>query len=325
MDTEPHIKNARLAVDIEIEALLRARDLIGVDFSRAVELIRNKVGSGRVVVMGVGKSGHVGKKIASTLSSTGTPAIFVHPAEAGHGDLGMITSQDVVVAISQSGRSEELIRVMPYLKRHNIRVIAFSGDSNSELVKQAGIFIDTSVLREACPLGLAPTASTTVALALGDALAVCLLKAANFTATDFASTHPHGKLGRRLLLAVGDIMTDMKNAPLVQGHMKIKDSLCVMSSGAMGFLIVLDDIRKPIGVFTDGDLRRTLDRDFDIRGTAISEVMTKDFSAIKGDQLAVVAVELMERKKISALPVVDDHGYVTGAINMRQIIQAGVI
>ena len=325
MKIESHIENARLVVDIEIEALLAARDSIGSDFSNAVELLRQNADRGRVVVMGMGKSGHIGKKIAATLASTGTPALFVHPAEAGHGDLGMITSKDVVIAISQSGKSDELLRIVPYLKRNHIRMIVLSGEPQSPLVNHADIFIDTSVTREACPLGLAPTASTTVTLALGDALAVCLLQAANFTTMDFAATHPHGALGRKLLVVVSDVMSNLQIAPLIRTDMKIKDALCVMSQGGMGFVIIVDNNNRPSGIFTDGDLRRSLDRDIDIKVVHISEVMSTDFVSIKMNQLAVAAVDLMERKKISSLPVTNETGLIVGAINMRQLLQAGVV
>jgi len=320
-----HIKNARAVIDIEIEALKKGRDAIGKEFDEAIEQIRLIIAHGRVVVMGMGKSGHIGKKLAATLASTGTPAIFVHPAEAGHGDLGMITSRDLVIAISQSGKSDELLRIIPYLKRNGIKMIAMSGDLTSPLARHADIVINTAVAEEACPLGLAPTASTTLTLALGDALAICLLKSAKFTRDDFAATHPHGTLGRKLLVGVSDVMTAVESAPLICGEMKIKDSLIVMSKGAMGFVIVVDDNQRPIGVFTDGDLRRLLDRDVDIKNTRIHEVMTKAFISVKANILAVAAVDLMERNKVSSLPVVDDAGFVVGALNMRQILQAGVI
>lgn len=325
MNLEDHIKNARSVIEIEIEALQRGKEAIDSRFAAAVELIRDTARTGRVVVMGMGKSGHIGKKMAATLASTGTPALFVHPAEAGHGDLGMITSRDVVIAISQSGKSDELLRIIPYLKRNRIKMIALSGDPSSPVASHADIAIDTSVPREACPLGLAPTASTTLTLALGDALAICLLHAAKFTKEDFAITHPHGSLGRKLLVGVNDVMADKKVAPLVGSNVNIKDALLEMSKGAMGFVIAVDGGKKPVGVFTDGDLRRSLDRDIDIKTTPISEVMTKNFVSVKKDQLAAVAVELMERHKVSALPVIDEDGVIAGALNMRQLLQAGVV
>lgn len=325
MNTDDYIRSARAVIDIEIEALQQGRDAIGEEFAQAIQLLHGAAEQGRVVVMGMGKSGHIGKKIAATLASTGTPAIFVHPAEAGHGDLGMITSRDVVLAISQSGKSDELLRITPYLKRNGIKLIVLSGDSVSPLAKHANIVIDTAVPKEACPLGLAPTASTTLSLALGDALAICLLQVTNFTKEDFASTHPHGALGRKLLVSVSDVMSGVGIAPLIQNDITIKDALHVMSKGGMGFVVIINDRKKPVGVFTDGDLRRTLDRDVDIKQMQIKEVMTKDFVSINKDQLAVTAVELMERQKVSALPVVDEAGFIAGALNMRQLLQAGVV
>lgn len=325
MSADHHIQNARSVIEIEIEALQRGKESIDSRFADAVELIRETSRKGRVVVMGMGKSGHIGKKMAATLASTGTPAIFVHPAEAGHGDLGMITCHDVVIAISQSGKSDELLRIIPYLKRNRIKMIALSGDPGSPLANHADLVIDTSVPKEACPLGLAPTASTTLTLALGDALAICLLHAAKFTKEDFAATHPHGSLGRKLLAGVSDVMADEAVAPVVASDVSIKDALFEISKGAMGFVIAVDNSRKPVGVFTDGDLRRSLDRDLDIKTTKIGEVMTKQFVSVTRDQLAVVAVDLMERHKVSALPVVDENGYISGALNMRQLLQAGVV
>jgi arabinose-5-phosphate isomerase len=325
MDTVQHIRNARAVIDIEIEALQSGREALGEGFAAAIELIRAVTELGRVVVMGMGKSGHIGRKVAATLASTGTPAMFVHPAEAGHGDLGMITSRDAVIAISQSGKSDELLRVIPYLKRNGIKMIALSGDPASPLAKHADIFISTAVPKEACPLGLAPTASTTLTLALGDALAICLLQVANFTKDDFAVTHPHGSLGRKLLVGVCDVMSDLESAPIIRGKVNIKDSLFAMSKGAMGFVIIVDDADRPVGVFTDGDLRRLLDRGIDITKTQLVEVMTREFASIQKDQLAATAVDLMERRKVSALPVVDEEGVIAGALNMRQLLQAGVV
>jgi arabinose-5-phosphate isomerase len=322
---ESHVIVATEVINTEIQALEFGKRHLNESFSRAVDLIRECASRGRVVVMGMGKSGHIGNKIAATLASTGTPSFFVHPAEAGHGDLGMITQADVVIAISQSGKSDELLRTMPYIKRNGIKLIAMTGDSMSPLSEHADVVIDTSVPKEACPLGLAPTASTTLTLALGDALAICLLMAAKFTKDDFAATHPHGSLGRKLLVGVSDVMSGVEIAPLIHTDMKIKDSLFVMSKGAMGFVIITDDDQRPIGVFTDGDLRRSLDSDTDIKKIKISEVMTKSFVSIRKDQLAVVAVGLMERHKVSALPVVDGAGFIVGALNMRQLLQAGVV
>ena len=320
-----HLELAKKTFDIEVAALNAGKEKLNEDFNQAVELIKNAVPPGRVIVMGMGKSGHIGNKIAATLASTGTPAFFVHPAEAGHGDLGMLTKDDIVIGISQSGKSEELLRVMPYIKRNGIKLIAMTGEVESPLAQYADFVIDTSVPEEACPLGLAPTSSTTLNLVFGDALAVCLLNARGFTENDFAETHPHGTLGRKLLINVSDIMTTFDNAPVISKELSIKDALFVITSGALGFVVIIDASNKPIGVFTDGDLRRCLDRDLDIKSVSIYEVMSKTFSMIESHQLAVEAVELMEHHKISTLPVIDSDGILVGAINMNQLLQAGVV
>lgn len=320
-----HIETAKTTFDIEIAALYFGKDKINDEFSKAVELIKNSVPPGRVIVTGMGKSGHIGNKIAATLASTGTPAFFMHPAEAGHGDLGMLTKGDVVIGISQSGKSDELLRIMPYLKRNGIKLIALTGGIDSPLAQHSDILIDTTVPEEACPLGLTPTASTTLTLAFGDALAICLLKARGFTENDFAETHPHGTLGRKLLVSISDIMSRLENAPVVDKDLLIKEALLIISAAALGFVIVVDSDNKPIGVFTDGDLRRCLDRDLDIKIVLISEVMSKTFVKVENNQLAVVAVELMEHHEISTLPVVNSDGVLVGAINMRQLLQAGVV
>ncbi len=320
-----YINFAREVIEIEIRALAYGKEKLGESFTSSIELINQCLPLGRVVVMGMGKSGHIGNKIAATLASTGTPAFFVHPAEAGHGDLGMITKNDVVIAISQSGKSDELLRVMPYFKRNGIKLIALTGGLNSPLAEYADLVIDTTVLQEACPLGLAPTASTTLTLALGDALAVCLLKASGFTQNNFAETHPHGTLGRRLLVGVSDVMSKGDKVPVIKQNMVVKDALLTMSKGGMGFVVIVDAHHLPIGVFTDGDLRRCLHKDIDIKFTPITEVMGRHFITVQDSQLAVEAVALMEKHKISALPVLGDSGDLVGALNMRQLLQAGVV
>ncbi len=320
-----HINLAKKVIEIEIEALNYGKERIGGSFSSAIELILQCLPLGRVVVMGMGKSGHIGNKIAATLASTGTPAFFVHPAEAGHGDLGMITKNDVVIAISQSGKSDELLRLVPYFKRNGIKLIALTGGLNSPLAEHADLVINTTVPQEACPLGLAPTASTTLTLALGDALAVCLLKASSFTQNNFAETHPHGALGRRLLVGVSDVMSKGDQIPVIQQNLVVKDALFSMSDGRMGFVVIVNNDRKPVGVFTDGDLRRCLHKEININFTPITEVMGKHFFAVRAGQLAVEAVALMEQHKISALPVLGDAGDLVGALNMRQLLQAGVV
>lgn len=316
---------AKHVLRIERDVLESAENSLGDGFVGAIQLMLKQPASSRVVVMGMGKSGHVGKKIAATLASTGTPALFVHPAEAGHGDLGMITSSDIVLAISQSGKSDEIQRIIPYFKRNGIPIVAMTSNSESPLALHATAIISTAVAQEACPLGLAPTASTTLTIALGDALAVCLLKSKGFTAEKFASTHPHGALGRKLLVKVNDLMVTNEELPIVSMGTFIRSTIGEMSRGSLGFVIVVDDQKRIVGIFTDGDLRRTLDLDTDIKNTPIDEVMGRKFVIVHPDQLAVEAVELMEKNKISSLPVVDKNSQLVGAINMRMLLQSGVV
>lgn len=326
MQNIDHYKNAVAVIDVEISALEYGKRNITDKFGLVVELVKRTIHeNGRVAVTGMGKSGHVGKKIAATLASTGTPAFFVHPAEAGHGDLGMITKRDVVLAISQSGKSEEINRLIPFFKRHGVKIVALTGDSESPLGQHSDFIISTAVPKEACPLGLAPTASTTLTLALGDALAISLLQAFGFTEEKFAETHPHGMLGRKLLTTLKDVMTSLDKAPIVEPSQSLKDSIYAMTRGEMGFVIVVEDGGIPIGVFTDGDLRRCIDRDVNLRSSSVADVMNKEFISIEVNQLAVKAVDLMGRNKVSALPVVCDRGLLVGAINMRQLLQAGVV
>ncbi len=319
------LESACSVLDLEIAALVNAKKSLGAEFLAAVEMILHSPPSNRVVVMGMGKSGHVGKKIAATLASTGTPAFFVHPSEAGHGDLGMITSNDIVIAISQSGKSDEVLRVIPYLKRNAISLIVMTGVPNSPLASHADVVISTAVAREACPLDLAPTASTTLTMALGDALAVCLLKSRGFTADDFAATHPHGTLGRRLLLTIEDVMVSGGLMPIVPPETTVRKALVEMSRGALGFVVIVGPDHVVQGVFTDGDLRRTLDNEVDIKTTLIDKLMNRQFVSAKPKQLAVEAVELMEEFKISALPVVNGSNHLVGALNIRVLLQSGVI
>lgn len=325
MKKEDLLINAKRVLNAEIRALENGLNHIDESFVAAVELIHQSLTSGKVVVTGMGKSGHVGKKMAATLASTGSPAFFVHPAEAGHGDLGMITRNDVVIAISQSGKSNELLQIVPYFKRHGIKLIAMTGEPQSPLATHADVVINTHVSQEACPLGLAPTASTTLTMALGDALAMCLLQMGGFTPENFAETHPHGTLGRRLLVGVADIMTSLEQTPMVVPESLIKEALFVMTKGALGFVIVRDQNNRALGVFTDGDLRRCLDKDVDIKNTSISQVMSTSFVSIRSNKLAVSAVELMEKYKISTLPVLNEDGSIAGAISMRILLQAGVV
>ncbi len=279
---------------------------------------------GRVVVIGMGKSGHIGGKIAATLASTGTPAFFVHPGEASHGDLGMITAQDVVLAISNSGKTEEILTILPIIKRLGVPLITMTGDGNSPLATSATVNLDVSVAHEACPLGLAPTASTTATLALGDALAVSLLESRGFTADDFARSHPGGKLGRRLLLHVSDVMRSGEAVPRSAPDDRLAEVLMEMSGKGMGFTVVLNPESRVLGVFTDGDLRRTLDADLSIKGSAVHSVMTTTFAAVPPDMLAVEALNLMDTRRINALPVVHADGTLAGALNMHDLLRAGV-
>ncbi len=280
---------------------------------------------GRIVVTGMGKSGHIGSKIAATLASTGSPAFFMHPGEASHGDLGMITAGDVVLALSNSGETGEIITILPIIKRLGIPLISMTGNPASVLSREADVNIDVSVAREACPLGLAPTASTTAALAMGDALAVALLETRGFTELDFARSHPGGSLGRRLLLHVGDIMHKGDKIPQVAGQSTISEALMEMTAKGLGMTAVVDKAQKISGVFTDGDLRRTLDRGLNLHSTAVTEVMTRGGITAQANQLAAEALKLMEDNKINGLLVVDDDKNIIGALNMHDLLRAGVV
>ncbi|HEX4797730.1 MAG TPA: KpsF/GutQ family sugar-phosphate isomerase, partial [Burkholderiales bacterium] len=280
---------------------------------------------GRVVVSGVGKSGHIARKIASTLASTGTPAFFVHAAEAGHGDLGMITREDVMLALSNSGQSDELLTIIPMIKRQGAKLIALTGNADSALAREADVHLDARVAQEACPLNLAPTASTTAALALGDALAIALLDARGFNEKDFARAHPGGTLGRKLLTHVSDVMRAGNDVPRVSDNSSFSDALVEMSRKGMGMTAILGSGGKVVGIFTDGDLRRTLERKPDVRSLKIAEVMTRNPRTIAPHKLAAEAVELMERHKINQLLVVTDTGELAGALNMHDLFRTRVI
>ena len=319
------INFARSVIEIESDALEKGSQNLNQDFNFAVNAIIGLNTYGRVVVLGVGKSGHVGQKIAATLASTGTPSIFIHPSEAGHGDLGMITKHDIVLAISQSGNAEELCKLFPYFVRYKIPVIAFTGNKSSELAEFSQFVIDTSVEKEACPLGLAPTSSTTLAMVLGDALAACLMKKRGFSESDFASTHPLGSLGKQLFIRVHNLMIGSKHAAFISPETSVYEAIIAMTAGELGFLAVIDDNRNVIGVFTDGDLRRCLEAGKDINYLKIHDVMNVYFIAVQGSVLAVQAVELMSENKISQLPVVDESGKFIGSINMRILLQAGIV
>jgi arabinose-5-phosphate isomerase len=280
---------------------------------------------GRVVVTGMGKSGHIAGKIAATLASTGTPAFFLHPAEAGHGDLGMITRTDVVLAISNSGETPELVLLLPHLKRLGVPLIVMTGGPGSTLAKAANVVLDVSVPEEACPLNLAPTASTTATLAMGDALAVSMLDARGFTEKDFAHSHPGGSLGRRLLLHVEDLMRTGDALPRVHADTTLREGLLEMSRKGLGMTVVVDDDDQILGVFTDGDLRRTLDGAADMRTAIMKAVMTPNPKRVGPRQLAAEAVRLMEQYKITALPVGDETGKLVGALNIHDLFRAGVV
>jgi arabinose-5-phosphate isomerase len=280
---------------------------------------------GRIVVLGMGKSGHVGGKIAATLASTGTPAFFVHPGEASHGDLGMITAKDVVLALSNSGETPEMLTILPIIKRLGVPLICLTGNPRSTMAQAAEVNLDVGVAKEACPLGLAPTASTTCALAMGDALAVALLESRGFTAEDFARAHPAGSLGRRLLLHVTDIMHRGDAIPRVTYGTLLKDTLVEMTRKGLGMSAVVDQAGRVLGIYTDGDLRRTLDRPVDIHTTPIETVMTADCVTARRDILAAEALRLMEDRKINGLLIVDEQQRLVGALNMHDMLRAGVV
>jgi arabinose-5-phosphate isomerase len=314
---------ARRVLAIEAEAVRALIERIDQRFLTALSLILER--RGRVVVSGIGKSGHIARKIASTLSSTGTPAYFLHPAEANHGDLGMIESGDVFIAISHSGESEELLSIVPQVKRRGAKLIALCGRADSTLAKEADVLLDAGVAQEACPHNLAPTASTTAALALGDALAVALLDARGFSADDFARSHPGGSLGKRLLTHVADVMRSGADVPSVSDSATFKQALLEVSRGRMGMTAVLDAEQRVRGIFTDGDLRRSLEKGLNFDQTRVSEVMTAGPRSIRPEALAVEAVQLMERYKVNQLLVVDERGRLVGALNMHDLFRAKVL
>jgi len=322
--SSPLAASGRRVFEIEARGLEAVAERIDGAFSAACELIL--AAGGRVVCIGMGKSGHIARKIAATLASTGTPAFYVHPGEAGHGDLGMITDTDVVLALSNSGETEELLTLLPVLARQGNRLVAMTGRATSTLAREADVHLDVSVPAEACPLDLAPTASTTAALAMGDALAVALLEARGFTAEDFARSHPAGTLGRRLLLHIADVMHAGDEVPKVRETASLSEALVEMSRKRLGMTAVVDGEGRLLGLFTDGDLRRTLDDDrADLRNTRIAEVMTHSPKTIAPDRLAVEAAQLMEAHQINALLVVDAERRVVGALNIHDLLRARVV
>ena len=320
---ERALELGRQTLDIEAAAVSALKERIDGDFARAVSLILNS--HGRLIVSGMGKSGHIARKIAATMASTGTPAYFVHPAEASHGDLGMITRDDVLLALSNSGESEELLRIVPAIKRQGARLISMTGAPTSTLAREADVHLDAGVAQEACPHNLAPTASTTAALALGDALAVALLDARGFGPEDFARSHPGGSLGRRLLTHVRDVMRQGDQVPAVSPDTGIADAIVAMSRGGLGLVAIVDEQGKAVGIFTDGDLRRAFEKRIDLQQGTITSVMHPRPHTIGPDRLAVEAVEMMERLRINALLVADGEARLIGALNMHDLFTAKVI
>jgi arabinose-5-phosphate isomerase len=314
---------ARQVLNIEADAVRALTQRIDDHFLQALNLIL--ACQGRVIVSGMGKSGHIARKIAATMSSTGTPAYFVHPGEASHGDLGMVTAQDVVIALSYSGESDELLTIVPSIKRQGAHLISLTGNPKSSLALTADVHLNCSVAQEACPMGLAPTASTTAALALGDALAVALLDAKGFGEEDFARSHPGGSLGRRLLTRVRDVMHTDDSIPAVPDTATLADAVLEISRKGLGMTAIVDDGKHLLGIYTDGDLRRTLERKVDFSTTPVNTVMSRNPRSIGPDALAVEAVQLMEQYNISQLPVVGSKNILVGALNMHDLLKAKVI
>lgn len=327
-DTKPMSETEKLCqlglavLNIEAQAITDLAARIDQNFAKACQILMNC--KGRIIVMGMGKSGHIGCKIASTFASTGSPAYFVHPAEASHGDLGMVTRQDVILALSNSGETSEIVSLLPFIKRLGIPLISLTGKANSTIANAANIHIDVSVAMEACPLGLAPTASTTAALAMGDALAISLLEARGFTAEDFALSHPGGSLGRKLLLHVDEIMRTGDAIPRIAPTANLADALMEMSQKGMGMTNIINEQGQLLGIYTDGDLRRTLNRSLDINKTQISEVMTASCKTIHLGMLAGEALQIMEQYKITVLTVVDENKKIIGALHMHDLLRAGI-
>ncbi|MGE5583762.1 MAG: KpsF/GutQ family sugar-phosphate isomerase [Bacillota bacterium] len=317
---QDYLEQAKAVLKIEAKAILNQADALGEDFCRAVELILKR--TGRVVVTGMGKSGLIGRKISATLASTGTPSFFLHPAEGIHGDLGMVTPDDVVIAISGSGQNDEILAIMPTLKILGTPVISLTSSKNSTLALNSDIVLEVKVGREACPLGLAPTASTTAHLAIGDALAVTLLKARNFTAENYALFHPGGALGRKLLLTVERLMYTGDKNPLIHQDRVVRDAVLVMAShGNHGAAVITDDAGKLAGIITDGDLRRIFEANEDPLTLPLRQVMTKNPKVITKDKMAAEAIHIMEEKEITVLPVVDPDGYPVGIVQLHDVIR----
>ncbi len=323
LDTGQLLESGRSSLTIEAQAVAALSARLGPEFAQACHALHGC--KGRVIVTGMGKSGHIAGKIASTLASTGTPAFFLHPAEAVHGDLGMITRDDVLLALSNSGETAEILALLPSVKRLGVALIALTGVPNSTLALAATAHIDVSVAAEACPLNLAPTASTTAALAMGDALAVSILRLRGFTETDFAQSHPGGALGRRLLLHVADIMHAGEQIPRISPDSTVSAGLLEMTRTGLGMTTIVDTNNRLLGIFTDGDLRRALDRKINVHETRMREVMTANCQTIASSELAATAVLLMEKHRITALAVTDQDQAVVGALNVHNLLRAGVM
>jgi len=310
-------------LEIESRAVANLKSRLNDDFLAACQLCMDT--QGRVVVTGMGKSGHVSNKIAATLASTGTPAFFMHPAEASHGDVGMITKHDLLLAISYSGETEEVITILPIVKRMGAKLLSMTGNPNSTMAKAADVHLDISVAEEACPLNLAPTASTTATLAMGDALSVALLKNRGFTVEDFARSHPSGNLGKRLLLRVADVMRSGDRIPAVSADMSLRDALLEMTDKGLGMTAIVDTDNRVLGIYTDGDLRRTLDAGADVRSTIIRDVMHANCKTTSADMLAAEALHILEENKITSLLVVDDDNTLVGALNIHDLFREGLM
>ena len=318
-----YISSAQRTIRMEAAAVAALEARIGVEFNRACELLLDV--RGRIIVTGMGKSGHIARKIAATLASTGSPAFFVHPGEASHGDMGMITADDAVIALSNSGAVPEILTLLPLLKRLGVPLVSMTGNALSPLGQSSDVHLDTGVETEACPLDLAPTSSTTTALVMGDALAIALLEARGFTADDFAFSHPGGTLGRQLLLKVRDLMKAGSDIPKVTRSIMLAEALLEISNKGMGMTTVVDDEGRLAGVFTDGDLRRTLDARIDINDTAIGQLMSTGAKTIDADMLAAAALRIMEENEISSLVVLDDDNHVTGVLHLKDLLHAGIV
>ena len=317
------LERARQVLEIEAQEILSLANRLDDHFVNAVQLILHC--DGRVVVSGMGKSGHIGRKLASTFASTGTPSFFMHPAEASHGDLGMITSNDVVIFLSNSGKSDELLSILPVIKRIGAKIISITGNTDSELARESEIHLSAHVSQEACPLGLSPTASSTASLALGDALAICVLDQRAFTAEDFARSHPGGSLGKRQVVRVKDIMREVDKAPLIKEDALLSDAILEISLKGLGFTAIVNAQSEPIGIFTDGDLRRQLSKKVDYEKQPIKEIMNKNPKTIFDDQIIIDAINLMDLNKINGILVVNRENKLVGAFNMHDLFKAKVI